>query len=223
MSGRKSSLNPFSATSEQNALDYLMLTKILQTVHTAIPVRVDKIERPNHSGGANYLSATPLIMQVDNEGNALAQVSIPKLRWFRYQAGTCAIICDPKVGDVGLAVFAQRDVSVLTGGNEPQRPDTYRAFDMSDGFYIGGYWGATPQTYIEINDNYVEIKADVHIIGKVTTTDTITADNDIITKTNMQASGNVTATGDVSGKGISLSSHVHGGVESGSSTTSTPQ
>lgn len=217
MSGRKSSLSPFTSTSEQNALDYLMLTKILTTVHTAIPVRVDKVVRPNHSGGAGYLSATPLIMQVDNEGNGLPQVSIPKLRWFRYQAGTCAIICDPKAGDVGLAVFAQRDVSVLTGGNEPKRPDTYRAFDMSDGFYIGGYWGQIPQTYIEINDGQVEIKANVHIIGKVTTTDTITADKDIITK------ANVTATGDVSGKSISLSSHVHGGVESGSSTTSTPQ
>lgn len=217
MNDRKTSLSPFTQSSEQNALDYLILTKILTTVHTAIPVRVDKVERPNHAKGAGYLSATPLIAPVDNEGNALPQVSIPKLRWFRYQAGTCAIICDPKVGDVGLAVFAQRDVNALTGGNEPVRPDTFRVFDMSDGFFIGGFWGATPSTYIEINDNKVEIKADVHIIGKVTTTDTITADKDIITKTDVKA------TGDVTGKGVSLSSHVHGGVSAGNSTTGVPQ
>lgn len=217
MSGLKSSVSPFTQSSEQNALDYLILTKILTTVHTAIPVRVDKVTRPNHSGASGYLSATPLIAQIDNEGNTLPQVSIPKLRWFRYQAGTCAIICDPKPGDVGLAVFAQRDVNALTGGNEPVRPDTFRVFDMSDGFFFGGFWGKTPATYIEINDNKVEIKADVHIIGKVTTTDTITADKDIITKTNVKA------TGEVTGSGINLSSHVHGGVESGPSTTGTPQ
>ena len=97
------------------------------------------------------------------------------------------------------------------------RPATFRVFDMSDGFFIGGFWGATPSTYIEINDNKVEIKADVHIIGKVTTTDTITADKDIITKTDVKA------TGDVTGKGVSLSSHVHGGVSAGNSTTGVPQ
>jgi len=40
---------------------------------------------------------------------------------------------------------------------------------------------------------------------------------------NVQVNGKITASGDVLGNGISLDNHVHGGVQSGGSTTSTPQ
>ena len=74
-----------------------------------------------------------------------SSVTIPHLPYFRYQHGTAAIICDPKVGDLGLAVFAQQDCSRLTGDTTPQAPGTFRCFDMSDGFYVGGFWGAGPE------------------------------------------------------------------------------
>jgi phage gp45-like len=40
---------------------------------------------------------------------------------------------------------------------------------------------------------------------------------------NVQVNGTITATGDIVGNGHSLSNHVHGGVQAGSSTTSKPQ
>jgi len=40
---------------------------------------------------------------------------------------------------------------------------------------------------------------------------------------NLQVNGSVKASGDVVGNGISLDNHVHGGVQSGGSTTATPQ
>jgi phage baseplate assembly protein gpV len=39
---------------------------------------------------------------------------------------------------------------------------------------------------------------------------------------NLSVSGQITSTGDVVGDGVSLSGHVHGGVSSGGSLTSTP-
>ena len=145
---------PYEATLTQyNALDFLIRSIIDGKIHTAIPVVVNSIERPKTSGGANYLSATPLIKPTAADGEALPPAEIPKLRWFRLQAGSAAIVIDPKPGDVGLAVFAQSDVSTLNGEKEPKQVGSWRKFDMSDGFYFGGFWGPTPTTFIHLEDS----------------------------------------------------------------------
>lgn len=155
-----------------NPLHVFVKSIIRNNVNVAIPVRVDSIIRPADSGGASYLSATPLIQQRSADGDALPAVSIPKLRWFRAQHGTAAIICDPKPGDVGLAVFAHQDVSTLTGGNTPVVAGSYRNFDMSDGFYFGGFWGKKPTTFIRIEDSgNVDVTAPVKVT--VNTTDAV--------------------------------------------------
>lgn len=143
----------FTGSSEYNVLDFVIRSIICGLVNTAIPVRVDKVERPAENGGAGYLSATPLIKMRSAKGDALDMVSIPKLRWFRLQHGTAAIIVDPKPGDIGLAVFAQQDVSALNGGSEPIQPGSFRCYSISDGFYFGGFWGQKPTTFIRIEDN----------------------------------------------------------------------
>lgn len=143
----------FTGSSEYNVLDFVIRSIVCGLVNTAIPVRVDKVERPAERGGAGYLSATPLIKMRSAKGDALDVVSIPKLRWFRLQHGTAAIIVDPKPGDIGLAVFAQQDVSALNGGSEPIQPGSFRCYSISDGFYFGGFWGQKPTTFIRIEDN----------------------------------------------------------------------
>ena len=142
----------FTGSSEYNVLDFVIRSIVCGLVNT-IPVRVDKVERPAEGGGAGYLSATPLIKMRSAKGDALDVVSIPKLRWFRLQHGTAAIIVDPKPGDIGLAVFAQQDVSALNGGSEPIQPGSFRCYSISDGFYFGGFWGQKPTTFIRIEDN----------------------------------------------------------------------
>lgn len=138
--------------SDLNAAEFFVKSIIKRTVSTAIPVRVDRVDRAGDGSGALYVDATPLVCQTNADGNAIDSVSIPRLPYFRLQHGTAAIIVDPKPGDVGLAVFAQQDVSKLTGGNTPVGPGSFRCFDMSDGFYIGGFWGQTPTTFIRVED-----------------------------------------------------------------------
>lgn len=148
----RQNVGEFTASSEYNALHFIITSIIKGLVNTAIPVRVDAIERPGTGGGARYLSATPLVKMRSAAGDALESVSIPKLRWFRLQHGKAAIVVDPKPGDIGLAVFAQQDVSALNGGNEPVQPGSFRAYDMSDGFYIGGFFGPPPTTFVHLED-----------------------------------------------------------------------
>ena len=232
----RKNINGFTGTSDFNALDFVIQSVIKGLVNTAIPVRVDAIERPANEGGAAYLSATPLICQRDAEGNALPSVSIPKLRWFRLQHGSAAILCDPKPGDIGLAVFAQQDVSTLTGGNQPVQPGSFRCFDMSDGFYFGGFWGQPPTTFIRIEDtgdititapNSVTVNTKNATVNAETKC-TVNAPSsefsgDVKVGGNLEIVGNTTsANGDISAGGVSLRNHVHGGVESGGSNTGTP-
>lgn len=194
--------------SEYNGLVFLVRQIISQSVSTAIPVRVDKVERNGEDGRAGYLSATPLIGQRDAEGNLLPPVSIPRLPYFRLQHGTAAIICDPAPGDVGLAVFAQSDCSRLDGGTEPVTPGSFRSFDMSDGFYIGGFWGKTPETFI-----HIEQSGAVHVKAKTVTTDceiattncqqaTVNADTHADIKApETKIDGKLTVTGLITGSG----------------------
>lgn len=157
---RKMTARVSDLASQFNQQVFLIKQVLKQTISTAIPVRVDSVKRSGESGGALYVSATPLVAQTDADGNLLPPVSIPRLPYFRLQHGTAAIVCDPVVGDVGLAIFAQQDTSNLSGGTDPVVPGSFRCFDMSDGFYIGGFWGQVPKTFI-----HIEEKGTIHVVA----------------------------------------------------------
>ena len=198
--------NEFSGTSEYNVLAFLINSIVKGLVNTAIPVRVDSVTRPAEGSGAGYLSATPLTKMRSANGEALEPVSIPRLRWFRLQHGSAAIIVDPKVGDVGLAVFAQQDVSALNGGNEPVQPRSFRCFDMSDGFYFGGFWGKKPTTLIRIEDSGEITITAPHSVTVNTTTATVNASG-----STMIDSPTVTITGDTTiQKTLTVVGHITG-------------
>lgn len=171
MSELKKNVRPMSYGSELNAQEFFIRSIVKRMISTAIPVRVDAVEsRAGEGSGALYVDVTPLICQTDADGNSIDPVSIPHLPYFRLQHGSAAVICDPKVGDIGLAIFAQQDVSRLTGQTNPVAPGTFRCFDMSDGFYIGGFWGQKPTTFIHIEDSgHVTITAPEAVVVNTTT------------------------------------------------------
>lgn len=147
-----------SSASEYNAISFIVEQMINSKVNTAIPVRVDSCTKPGSGGAAGYVSATPLVMQRGADGRSLPMVSIPKLPFFRLQCGTAAVVMDPQPGDIGLAVFAQQDSSnVGEGTKEPVQAGSFRSFDMSDGFYIGGFFGTKPDTFAEFDPIHGEI------------------------------------------------------------------
>lgn len=143
-----------SGASEYNAISFMVEQMMKGGINTAIPVRVDSCTKPGPGGAAGYVSATPLVMQRGADGNSLAPVSLPKLPFFRLYAGTAAVVIDPQPGDVGLAIFSQQDASNLEAGkNEPVQAGSFRSFDMSDGFYIGGFLGNVPDVFAELEQD----------------------------------------------------------------------
>jgi hypothetical protein len=143
-----------SGASEYNAISFMVENMIKGMVNTAIPVRVDSCTKPGPDGAAGYVSATPLVMQRGADGKSLQPVSLPQLPFYRVQAGTAAVVLDPQPGDVGLAVFSQQDASNIEAGKtDPVQAGSFRAFDMSDGFFVSCHYGKTPTVYVELEQD----------------------------------------------------------------------
>ena len=107
----------------------------------------------------------PMVAQLDGKGNAMPHGTIYNVPYVRAQGGTNAVIIDPVVGDIGLAVFASHDISSVKASKKPANPGSRRRFDWADAIYVGGMLNAAPAQYIRFTSTGdVEIKP----AGKVT-------------------------------------------------------
>jgi phage baseplate assembly protein gpV len=104
---------------------------------------------------------------------------------------------------------------------------------MSDGFYIGGFWGKAPEVFIHLEQaGTIEIEAPQAITIKAERV-SIEADAlaeikapQIVLDGAITGGGSgqalATFTGDVTAQGVSLVHHTHGGVSSGPDDTGEP-
>lgn len=221
----------YTGTTAYNQLCYVVRQIISEMVNTSALVSVGSVEAAGHENAAGNLSATPLVAQTDARGNKLPMAAIPKLRFFRYQAGKAAIVLDPVAGDQGVAVFFKQDSSGVKGGaTEAVVPGSFRAFDQSDGVVFPSVQGAAPSVWIELKqdetitihapkgvkietDKNVEVEAGVKIKmtapaielnGAITSNDASGGGGGT-----MQVNGTVNVTQDVKASNISLNSHTH--------------
>lgn len=271
MAGRvKDTRTLYTGNTDYNT-DDAFIRGIMGEIYTAEAVVViDVLENNGHDGPPGFVNVLPLVSQIDAYNNIIESVKLFRLPYYRYQAGAAAIVVDPKPGDIGIAVYMKRDSSdISVEQTEPIKPNTFRSFDQSDGFYIGGFYNKAPSVFIELDDDgtiditstsSVTINTQNAIINcntaNVEASSSATISSPQTTITGNQATinaqtringnlfiaggitwtgnaqgeggtanfiGTINATNDVTANGISLNSHVHGGVESGSSTTEAPQ
>lgn len=224
----------FASSNPLNSMEFFVRSLISQVVSTSLPVVVTAVERKGEEAGAGYVTVKPLLQPRNNSGDGLEVTTIPKLPYFRLQHGKAAIICDPKVGDIGLAVVAKHDISNINGSTTPKVPATYRKFDPSDSFYIGGFWGKAPEVFIHLEDEgTIKIKAPTKITIESPECEVNASTSFTVNSAQINLNGPIsgggsggadaTFSGDVKAKGISLTEHVHSGVESGNSSTGAPQ
>jgi hypothetical protein len=185
--------NYAASNSPYNSLSFMIQQAIREQVNTCIICKVVGV-----SDG--YVDVLPLVTQVSGKDEAIAPTTLYHLPYMRYHAGIAAVILNPVVGDIGLAVFAGKDCSnVKVGTSEPVPPASFRDNSMANGFYIGGFLNQAPSVFVELTQG-----------GAVN----ITAPGGV------NINGNVTVSGDVVASGKSLVNHVHTGDSGG--TTSPP-
>lgn len=141
-----------SANSPANAVSFLVESCLRDSINTAEVVLIKKAEGQGTDGPASYAAASPLVCQTDAFNQTLSPALLPKLPFFRPQAGKAAIVMDPQPGDKAVAVFMKRDSSGLSSGqSEPVQPGSFRSFDQADGFLINGYLGEKPEIWLHLN------------------------------------------------------------------------
>jgi len=225
---------PNTEGDEFNTL-YFLMQSVLAKANVAMMVKVKAVTTTGGVNPAGYVDVQPMVNQVDGAGNSFPHGVVYHLPYFRLQGGTNAVILDPQVDDIGLAVICDRDISSVKATGDVANPGSRRRFSFSDGMYFGGFLGPSPTQYVRfssaginlesptaINLNAPDVKItaptmEIEASTSVTvTTPTFTVNGAIV------GTSTVTATTDVVGGGISLKTHTHSGVTSGSSNTGPP-
>lgn len=126
------------------------------------------------------VSVQPLANMLNGQGQPTSHGVLTGLPALRPYGGASGIICDPKVGDIGLVLFADRDMSSVKATKTQANPGSRRRFDMADGVYIGGILGGALTEYIQF------------LTGQITLTSPIVATSAILQAGN-GASGTFTS------------------------------
>jgi hypothetical protein len=147
--------NETTAADEFNAASFLV-NQILSGKWTITLCIVKSVSGGGIEAPA-VVSVKPMVNQVDGQNKATPHGTIFNIPAFRVQGGLGAFITDPAVGDIGLMACASRDISAVKANRAVSNPGSKRSFDPSDGLYLGGFLGATPQRYVQITDNVIKV------------------------------------------------------------------
>lgn len=208
-----------SATSGFNAQEFLV-AQMLSQRSVATVVRVEAVYPSDDPlGPVGTVDVLPLVAQINGVGEPTPHGTIFGLPYFRVQGGASAVILDPKPGDLGLAVFADRDISSVKTTKAPANPGSRRQNDMADGLYFGGFLNGTPTQYVRFSADGIELLSPTRITLAAPEIDMQGAGGG---DTLVTVTGRVETTAGVTGAGIVLETHVHGGVQPGAGTTSPP-
>lgn len=142
-----------SDNSDYNATEF-HARQLIKLLSTATLVKVTKVTTSGQVAAVGAVDVQPLVNMIDGIGQATAHGIVHNLPYVRLQGGADkAIILDPKIGDVGLAVFADRDISAVKKNKARSNPGSRRRFDMADGIYLGALLGNAPTSYLQFEDD----------------------------------------------------------------------
>lgn len=239
--GYQGTATPENTAGEFNAMSF-MVNQILNRVNTSTLVKVVACTNTGTLSAVGFVDVVPMVHQVDGQGKPVPYTTISNLPYFRLQGGANAFIIDPQVGDIGVAIFASRDLSKVKSTKANALPGTPRKYSIADGMYFGGMLNGVPIQYVRFDAAGITITSPTQLIinapiavinsstslditspvttihGKLTVTDKITGQNGAAI-----SGADVVVTGaDVKADTISLKTHHTLGVTPGTGTSGLP-
>lgn len=204
---------PQSTWGDFNNIAFLV-QQALGKMQTATLVRVESCTNAGGLSPVGFVDVTPLVNQIDAQGNPTPHVTIHNVPYFRLQGGANGIIIDPQKGDIGACVFASRDISKVKTSKQQANPGSFRQYSFSDGMYLGGMLNGTPTQYVQFSAAGIKIHSptaivleapDVKILAQTVeinasasatvTTPTFTVNGDAVINGNTTMAGGVAQTG----------------------------
>lgn len=225
---------PEDTSTDSNAQKHLMRQFLMghAFITLALVTKVDE--------AGEVVSVTPMVDGFTGGGDRIPNQPIHGVPVWRLQRGASAVMMPPVAGDIGLIAICDRDISAVKQTREPALPGSNRTHSYSDAIYLGGALNGDPVQYVKFANDGIDIVSpltvtmtapivEVNADTKISLNAPVIEANGQLTQGSGSYSGNatfggsITATGEVTGKGVKLSTHVHGGVESGNSNTQGPQ
>jgi hypothetical protein len=200
-SGYLGAKDQFTSGSPYNQISFVA-RQILATVAGAMLVQIKGVTNAGGVAASGFVDVQIMVNQVDGVGNTVPHGVMYHLPYCRLQGGANAVILDPVVGDIGVAVFADRDISSVKATKKVANPGSRRKHSYSDGVYIGACLNGVPVQFISFSTTGISIDTPNAI--------TLSAANVVL-----DSSGNLAVTGAVvAGVGgadqVGLQTHRHG-------------
>lgn len=173
-----------------------LIQSALTKMQTATLVRVEACTNAGGLSEVGFVDVTPLVDQIDGNGIATPHATVYGIPYRRIQGGANAIIIDPEPGDIGICLFANRDLSKVKAAKRNAPPGSFRTFSFSDGMYLGGTLNATPTQYIQFNSAGITIHSPTEVTVSaptVTVTATTATVNATSATTNASSIAKITA------------------------------
>lgn len=161
----------FSSGSARTNSQQFGTEALLKRLHVASPVRVTAVYQDDATGLVGFVDVLPLLSQVDGEGRTWPPSTLYHQPFLRIQGGANAVCVNPQVGDIGLSVFAHRDISVATKTRGPAQPGTARFCDAADGLYLGGFLNKAAERFVLVADDGITVEGMARI--EIHGTDTV--------------------------------------------------
>lgn len=194
-SGYAGYMEPSDRRSDYSASLFL-INSIVGRIATCALVRVLAVSNADGAlAPVGFVDVAPLVNQLDGVGNPVPHTTLHNLPYFRLQGGASAVILDPSVNDIGVAMFCSRDISTVKRTKSAANPESRRRHDWSDGVYIGGMLNGVPTQYVRSYSGGIEVVSPTKI--KMTAPD-------------IELNGNVVSTGTLNNNGHNVgSTHLH--------------
>jgi len=147
---------PTDAANEFTKLQFVFL-QLLRGLAGPTLVKVVACSTNGALAPTGTVDVQPLVNQVDGAGTGVAHDVVYGVPYVRFQGQDSAVILDPQPGDIGVAVFASRDISAVVAAKGPANPGSRRVYDFADGLYLGAVLGATPTQYVRFYAGGVDV------------------------------------------------------------------
>lgn len=237
--GYRGAQDQTTETSDYNAQAFL-IWQILRSISGARLVQVKAVTNSGGVSPVGFVDVQPLVNQLDGWNNATPHGTVYHLPYFRLQGGANAVIIDPQVGDIGVAIIEDRDISSVKANKAQANPGSKRIFDLADGLYLGGFLNGTPQQFIAFAAGGITISSPTKVTISApnvevdaATACAINSPQITLNGTVSQGSGsyggtstwngNMATTGTLTNNGKNVgSTHTHNGVQTGSGNTGAP-
>lgn len=147
--------DPTTGQGEWNKQRFLIQQQ-MANLNTSMPVKVLSVTGVGVSP-VGFVSLQILVDQVTGNDVTIPHGEIANVPYVRIQGGSNAIIIDPQVGDIGMALFCSRDISAVKNTRQAAPPGSRRMYSFSDCAYLGGILNGAPTQYIQFTEGGILI------------------------------------------------------------------